>query len=117
MILNIFKKGALVAFVAAIGFSCGQERPVTEKDTSTGTAEAIVEGNPSAANLNNPRPAPIGDTSKTGEQANRFGEMNPNQDSAARARIELDKQRQLEQNPDQKPSISTPERRIDGSGQ
>ncbi|WP_255474288.1 hypothetical protein [Pontibacter qinzhouensis] len=117
MILNIIKKGAMVAFVAAISFSCGQERPITEKDTSTGTAEAIVEGNPSAANLNNPRPAPIGDTSKTGEQANRFGQMNPNQDSAARAQIEFEKQRQLEQNPNQKPTVTTPERRIDGSRQ
>ncbi|WP_299825835.1 hypothetical protein [uncultured Pontibacter sp.] len=97
-ITNIFTTGVAVAFAAAVGFGCGQQD--TTIDESTGTAEAIVEGDSSAANLSNPRPAPIGDTSETAEQANRFGEMNPNQDTAARAMQKLDekKQQQKQQN-------------------
>ena len=93
---NILKTSTAVAFFAIVGFGCGQQD--TDIDEDTGTAEAIVEGNPAAANLNEPRPAPIGDTSVTAEQADRFGEMNPNQDSAARAMERLDKiKRQREQ--------------------
>ncbi|MBC5994793.1 hypothetical protein [Pontibacter cellulosilyticus] len=94
---NIFKTGIAVAFAAVIGFGCGHQD--TDIDDDTGTAEAIVESDPSAANLNEPRPAPIGDTSVTAEQADRFGEMSPNQDSAARAMERLDKiKRQREKN-------------------
>ena len=88
---NIFKTGLAVAFAATVGFGCGQQDTTIDEDT--GTAEAIVEGDSSAANLNNPRPAPIGDTSITAGQADRFGKMNPNQDSAARAMEELDKKK------------------------
>ena len=100
--MNIFKTSAAIAFFAVIGFSCGHQD--TDIDEDTGTAEAIVEADSSAANLNNPRPAPIGDTSETAEQANRFGEMNPNQDEDARELQRLDeirKQRQQKQQQEQ----------------
>ena len=117
-ILSLLSKGVAVAIVAVIGFGCNYDRPASNPTDDTSTAEAIVAKSPSAANLNNPRPAPIGKTSKTAEQANRFGQMNPNQDSAARAYIELDRQKQLEENPNQRPIIRTPpNRRIDGAGQ
>ena len=90
--LSIFKTGVAIAFAAIVGYGCGQQDTTIDEDT--GTAEAIVEGDSSAANLNNPRPAPIGDTSVNANQADRFGEMNPNQDSAARAMEKLDKQKQ-----------------------
>ncbi|MEJ8803614.1 hypothetical protein [Pontibacter sp. H249] len=90
-IKNILKTSAAVAFFAIIGFACGQQD--TDIDEDTGTAEAIVEGDSSAANLSTPRPAPIGDTSETAQQANRFGEMNPNQDTAARALHQLEEKR------------------------
>ncbi|WP_162428521.1 hypothetical protein [Pontibacter pudoricolor] len=90
--LSIFKTGVAVAFATIVGYGCGQQDTTVDHDT--GTAEAIVEGDSSAANLNNPRPAPIGDTSVNANQADQFGEMNPNQDSAARALHELDKQKQ-----------------------
>ncbi|MFD2512774.1 hypothetical protein ACFSRY_02740 [Pontibacter locisalis] len=88
---NIFKTSTAIAFLAVVSFGCGQQD--TDIDEDTGTAEAIVEGNPAAANLNEPRPAPIGDTSETAQQANRFGEMSPNQDSAARAMEKLDERK------------------------
>jgi hypothetical protein len=89
--LSIFKTGVAVAFAAIVGYGCGEQDTTAEHDT--GTAEAIVEGDSSAANLNNPRPAPIGDTSVTANQADQFGEMNSNQDSAARALHKLDEQK------------------------
>lgn len=93
--LSIFKTGVAVAFAAVVGYGCGQQDTTIDEDT--GTSEAIVEGDSSAANLNNPRPAPIGDTSVNANQADRFGEMNPNQDSAARAMEELDKKKKGDQ--------------------
>jgi len=92
--LSIFKTGVAVAFATIVGFGCGQQDTTTEMEGDTGTAEAIVAGDSSAANLSNPRPAPIGDTSVNANQADQFGEMRPNQDSAARALHELDKQKQ-----------------------
>ncbi|MCC9168012.1 hypothetical protein [Pontibacter harenae] len=91
--LNIFKTGILAVFMAVIGFSCSGDRPAANPTDDTSTSRAIVGMDSSAANLNNPRPAPIGDTSKTAEQANRFRGMRPNQDSAARALHELDQQK------------------------
>ena len=88
---NIFKTGLAVAFAAVVGFGCNYDRPASNPTDDTSTSEAIVKKSKSAANLNNPRPAPIGDTSVTAEQANRFGPMRPNQDSAARAMHKLDK--------------------------
>jgi hypothetical protein len=91
-ILNIIKAGALVAFLL-VAFGCDNNRPASNPTDDTSTSEAIVSMDSSAANLNNPRPAPIGDTSVTAEQANRFGKMNPNQDSAARAMHKLDQEK------------------------
>lgn len=99
--LSIFKKGVAVAFATIIGFGCGHQDTTIEEDT--GTAEAIVGADSSAANLNNPRPAPIGDTSVTANQADQFGNMNPNQDTAARAMHELDKKKQQQKQQKQKP--------------
>ena len=48
----------------------------------SGTSEAIIKDN---NNLANPRPAPIGDTAETEEQANQFGKLPSNVDSVARA--------------------------------
>ncbi|MEJ8758667.1 hypothetical protein WG947_16760 [Pontibacter sp. H259] len=92
--LAIFKTGLAIAFATMVGIGCGQQDTTTEAEGDAGTADAIVAGDSSAANLNNPRPAPIGDTSVNANQADQFGEMNPNQDSAARALNELDKQKQ-----------------------
>jgi hypothetical protein len=89
---NIIKSGAGIAVAALIGFGCG-DRPASNPTDDTSTSRAIVDMDSSAANLNNPRPAPIGDTSVTSEQANRFGNMKPNQDSAARAMEEIDRQK------------------------
>lgn len=104
MNLTIFKTGAAIVFAAIVGFGCGQQADV-ESERDTGTAEAIVAGDSSAANLNNPRPAPIGDTAETGNQADYFGDLPPNVDSAAREMQKLDKQkeqrRQQQQNPPQ----------------
>lgn len=91
-IKNIIKTSAAVAVAAVIGFGCG-DRPASNPTDDTSTSEAIVAMDSSAANLSNPRPAPIGDTSVTAEQADQFGQMNPNQDTAARQMIELDKQK------------------------
>ena len=95
--LSIFKTGLAVAFATVVGFGCGSNETTTETEGDAGTADAIVAGDSSAANLNNPRPAPIGDTSVNANQADQFGEMNPNQDSAARALQELDKQKERQQ--------------------
>ncbi|WP_242929508.1 hypothetical protein [Pontibacter vulgaris] len=114
--LNIFKTGVAVAIAGTMGFACSQDRPASNPTDDTSTSEAIVEESPSAANLNNPRPAPIGDTSVNASQADQFGEMAPNQDSAARALHEQDIQKQKQDNPNQRPKITTPpNRRIDGN--
>ncbi len=113
--LNILKTGAAVAFAVTLGFACSQERPASNPTDDTSTSEAIVGMDSSAANLNNPRPAPIGDTSVNANQADQFGDMNPNQDSAARAMHELDMQRQKQQNPDQRPKVTDQQRARQGS--
>jgi hypothetical protein len=87
----LIKTGVVAVFFAAVSFGCNYDRPASNPTDDTSTSEAIVEKSGSAANLNNPRPAPIGDTSVTPEQANRFGKLKPNQDSVARAMHELDK--------------------------
>lgn len=111
---DILKTGLAAAFVATIAVSCG-ERPKSNPTDDTSTAEAIHERSRSTQNLNEPRPAPIGRTAKTGEQADRFGDLPPNVDSAARAKVEIDRQRQLEENPDQRPRPRTPQgRRVEG---
>lgn len=113
---NIFKTSAAVAVAAIIGVGCG-DRPATNPTDDVSTSQAIVAMDSSTANLNNPRPAPIGDTSVTAEQADQFGRMNSNQDTAARRMIELDKQKQLRENPNQRPKPSTPEgRQVTGQG-
>jgi hypothetical protein len=64
--------------------SCSDPKKLEEKypEGEKGTSEAIVGEDP---NLAEPRPAPIGDTAKTKEQADQFGEHNvQNVDSAAR---------------------------------
>lgn len=90
---NILKSGLAVAFAAVVGFGCSNERPESNPTDDVSTSEAIVDESESAANLNNPRPAPIGDTAVTGEQADQFGNMNPNVDSAAREMQKLDEQK------------------------
>lgn len=111
---DILKTGLAAALVTTIAVSCG-DRPRTNPTDDTSTAEAIHEKSRSTQNLNNPRPAPIGRTAETGEQADRFGDLPANVDSAARAKVELDKQRQLEENPDQRPRPRTPTgRRVEG---
>lgn len=95
---NIIKTSLAVAVAAVVGFGCNGERPAADPDNDTSTSEAIVDET-DAEHLNEPRPAPIGDTSVTGEQADQFGNnMNPNQDSAARAMHELDKQKARDNN-------------------
>ena len=87
-----------VAVAAVIGFGCNGERPASNPTNDTSTSEAIIDAT-DAEHLSEPRPAPIGDTSVTGEQADQFGNaMNPNQDSAARAMHELDEQKAREDN-------------------
>ncbi|WP_439880521.1 hypothetical protein ACSX1A_15345 [Pontibacter sp. MBLB2868] len=97
-IQHIFKTGVAVAFAGAIGFGCNYDRPESNPTDDTSTSEAIVAMDSSAANLNNPRPAPIGDTSVTAEQANRFGELKSNQDTTARALHKLDELKKKKQN-------------------
>lgn len=109
-IKNIFKTSAAVAVASLIGFGCG-DRPASNPTDDVSTSQAIVAMDSSAANLSNPRPAPIGDTSETAEQANRFGQMNPNQDTAARNVVREDMKRQLEENPNKVPKPSTPAKR------
>jgi hypothetical protein len=111
---DILKTGFTAALVVTIAVSCG-ERPKTNPTDDTSTAEAITERSRSTQNLNNPRPAPIGRTAETGEQADRFGNLPSNVDSVARAKVELDRQRQLEANPDRRPVPRTPQgRRVEG---
>jgi len=65
--------------------SCSSDQKSVREDYpegEAGTSEAIVGDDP---NLAEPRPAPIGDTAKTQEQADQFGETNvENVDSVAR---------------------------------
>ncbi|MHA6250178.1 hypothetical protein ACXYMU_19750 [Pontibacter sp. CAU 1760] len=92
---NIFKTGVAVAFAAVVGvgFGCNGERPATNPTDDTSTSEAIVDMT-DAEHLNEPRPSAIGDTAETAEQANQFGEMNSNVDTAARRLHKLDMERQ-----------------------
>ncbi|HEY4649954.1 MAG TPA: hypothetical protein VIG72_01005 [Pontibacter sp.] len=94
MKLSIFKTGVAVAFAAIVGVGCGQT--TTDQPGESSTADAIAE-DPAVTNLSEPRPAPIGDTAVTGEQADQFGDMPANVDTAARQQEQLDKQKQ--QNP------------------
>lgn len=71
-----------LTIVAAV--SCSDPKKLKEDypEGEKGTSEAIVGEDP---NLAQPRPAPIGDTAETKEQADQFGEHNvQNVDSAAR---------------------------------
>jgi hypothetical protein len=111
---NILKTGFAAALIATVTVACG-DRPRTNPVDDTSTAEAITERSRSTQNLNTPRPAPIGRTAETGEQADRFGDLPPNVDSVARKKVELDRQRQLEENPDRRPVPRTPQgRRVEG---
>jgi hypothetical protein len=82
-----------VAIAAVVGFGCNGERPESNPTDDTSTSEAIVNMS-DAEHLNEPRPAAIGDTAVTGEQADQFGDMPSNVDSAAREMHELDKQKE-----------------------
>lgn len=93
--LDILKTGIALAFVATISFGCDANPETAAEVEAGGASEAIVAGDSSAANLNNPRPAPIGDTSVTGEQADQFGDnLSPNQNQDARELNDLERQRQ-----------------------
>ena len=73
-----------LALAIAAATSCSDPEKLKEKypEGEKGTSEAVVGEDP---NLAEPRPAPIGDTAKTKEQADQFGEHNvQNVDSAAR---------------------------------
>jgi hypothetical protein len=112
---DILKTSLVVVVVATTSVSCG-ERPASDPADDTSTAEAITNKSESTQNLSKPRPAPIGDTAVTGEQADHFGDLPPNVDSVTRQQVELDKQKQLEENPNQRPKITTPTNRsADGS--
>lgn len=87
--LSIFKTGVAVAFAAIVGFGCGNQPEAGE----TGTADAIAE-DPEVTNMAEPRPAPIGDTAVTGEQADQFGNLPSNVDTAARQMERLDERKQ-----------------------
>jgi len=80
-ILNITLGVALLVATA----SCSADKKEIKEDYpegEAGTSRAIVGDDP---NLAQPRPAPIGDTAKTPEQADQFGEHNvENVDSVAR---------------------------------
>jgi len=74
----------MLALAGTLAFSCGTKQNPREDypEGEKGTSEAIVGEDP---NLAKPRPAPIGDTAETKEQADQFGEHNvQNVDSAAR---------------------------------
>ena len=74
----------ILALGGMLAFSCGTKQNPREDfpEGEKGTSEAIVGEDP---NLAQPRPAPIGDTAETKEQADQFGEHNvQNVDSAAR---------------------------------
>ncbi|WP_299991100.1 hypothetical protein [uncultured Pontibacter sp.] len=114
---NIFKTGLTAAFMATITVACG-DRPASNPTDDTSTSEAISGKSESTRNLIRPRPAPVGDTAETGEQADRFGNLPSNVDTAARRQVEQDILRQAEENPNQRPEIRTPpNRRIDGTNQ
>lgn len=115
--LNILKTSFVVLFAVIVGYGCNGERPESNPTDDTSTSEAIVGDNPAAANLARPRPAPIGDTAVTGEQADQFGDMPSNVDTAARRRFQNNIQQQLEENPNQRPEITTPENRRVTTGQ
>ncbi len=102
-----------MAFAAVVGFGCNGERPASNPTDDTSTSEAIVGESGDAANLARPRPAPIGDTAVTGEQADQFGDMPSNVDTAARRMHQLDMQKQLKENPNQRPDINAPTNRED----
>jgi hypothetical protein len=73
-----------VALLAATAGCSADQKKIQEDypEGEKGTSEAIVGEDP---NLAKPRPAPIGDTAKTAEQADQFGEHNvENVDSVAR---------------------------------
>ncbi|WP_266203250.1 hypothetical protein [Pontibacter kalidii] len=91
---DILKPALALAFFAVVGFGCDNRAERIEEEDTTGTAEAVVGGDEGAANLTEPRPAPIGDTAVTGEQADQFGNPEPNVDSAARELQRLDEQKQ-----------------------
>ncbi len=79
---KIFCLSLGLALVAAT--SCSDQKKLKEDypQGEKGTSEAIVGEDP---NLAEPRPAPMGDTAETKEQADQFGEHNvENVDSAAR---------------------------------
>ncbi|WP_461491910.1 hypothetical protein [Pontibacter sp. HJ8] len=89
---DILKTSLVVAVVATISVSCGDQSN-SDSEHDTGTAEAITDESESTQNLTKPRPAPIGDTAKTGEQADHFGDLPSNVDTTARQQVELDKQK------------------------
>ncbi|WP_246000774.1 hypothetical protein [Pontibacter diazotrophicus] len=114
MTSNIFKTGVAVAFAAVVGFGCNGERPASNPTDDTSTSAAIVEMT-DAEHLNEPRPSTIGDSAVTGEQADQFGDMRSNVDTAARRMHELDMEKQRRENPNQRPRPTTPpNREIDG---
>ncbi|QMU30807.1 hypothetical protein [Adhaeribacter radiodurans] len=83
--LSNTRKSLLVASAFAFLVSCSSDKKNPREDYPAGedgTAEAIVGD---SSNLNEPRPAPIGDTAENASQANQLGEPNvENVDSAAR---------------------------------
>ncbi len=69
---RIVKTSMAFAVAAVMGVGCNGERPESNPTDDTSTSEAIVDET-DAAHLNEPRPAPIGDTAETAEQADQFG--------------------------------------------
>ncbi|TPE45240.1 hypothetical protein [Pontibacter mangrovi] len=90
----ILKTGMALAFASVVSFGCSQSAENMQEEKDTGTSEAVVEGDEDAANLSNPRPAPIGDTAVTGEQADQFGNLPSNVDTAAREMEQLDERKE-----------------------
>lgn len=79
---KIFFLSLGLAIAAATSCSDPEKLKGKYPEGEKGTSEAIVGEDP---NLAEPRPAPVGDTAKTKEQADQFGEHNvQNVDSAAR---------------------------------
>ncbi|QNF32015.1 hypothetical protein HUW51_04465 [Adhaeribacter swui] len=79
------RNNLLLAGAFALLASCSSDNKNPREDYpagDAGTSEAIVGD---SSNLNEPRPAPIGDTAENASQANQLGEPNvENVDSAAR---------------------------------